>query len=356
MCYIFKSLIANRILKKGDTIAMGTPIFTPYIEIAELEDYAFKAVHVRAPQENRFQYTDDELKKLEDPKVKAFFVVNPGNPTSMAIDGATMKKIVDLVKTKRPDLIILTDDVYGTFVPNFRSLLVELPYNTIGVYSYSKYFGCTGWRLGVIAINEKNILDDMIAKLPAAELEALHKRYIAITLDPPKLKMIDRIVADSRDVALNHTAGLSLPQQVMMTMFSMSELMDTEKVYQKACMDICKRRVDSLLEGLPLDVQPNANFAGYYGTLDFEFWLRKYQGEEMVAWLKKNVHPLDLVYRLAEDHSIVLLNGGGFDAPNWSVRVSFANLADDVYDDIGRAVRAVGRGYVDTFNALKEKK
>ncbi len=67
MCYIFKSLIANRILKKGDTIAMGTPIFTPYIEIAELEDYAFKAVHVRAPQENRFQYTDEELKKLEDP-------------------------------------------------------------------------------------------------------------------------------------------------------------------------------------------------------------------------------------------------------------------------------------------------
>lgn len=50
--------------------------------------------------------------------------------------------------------------------------------------------------------------------------------------------------------------------------------------------------------------------------LDFEFWLRKYQGEEMVTWLKKNVHPLDLVYRLAENHSIVLLNGGGFEAPN----------------------------------------
>ena len=59
--------------------------------------------------------------------------------------------------------------------------------------------------------------------------------------------------------------------------------------------------------------------------------------------------------RLAEDHAIVLLNGGGFDAPNWSVRVSFANLPDDVYDDIGRAVRAVARGYVDTFLALQEK-
>jgi aspartate 4-decarboxylase len=354
MCYIFKSLIANRILKKGDTIAIGTPVFTPYIEIAELEDYAFNAVHIRATQEHRFQYSDEEIKKLEDPKIKAFFVVNPGNPTSMAIDTPTLKKLVDLVKTKRPDLVLLTDDVYGTFVPNFRSLLTELPHNTIGVYSYSKYFGCTGWRLGVIAIHEKNILDDMLAKLPAKELDALDKRYSAITLEPRKLKMIDRLVADSRDVALNHTAGLSLPQQVMMTMFSMSELMDTDKIYQKACMEICHKRVGTLLEGLPLDVQPNPNFAAYYGTIDFEFWLRRYIGEDMVTWLKKNVHPLDLVYRLAEDHSIVLLNGGGFDAPDWSVRVSFANLGDEVYDDIGRAVRAVGRGYVDAFKASQK--
>lgn len=355
MCYIFKSLMANRILKKGDTIAMGTPIFTPYIEIAELEDYAFEAVHIKATQEHRFQYSDEEIAKLEDPKIKAFFVVNPGNPTSMAIDTATLKKLVNLVKTKRPDLILLTDDVYGTFVPGFRSLMCELPYNTIGVYSYSKYFGCTGWRLGVIGINEKNILDDMLAKLPAKELEALDKRYISITLEPRKLKMIDRLVADSRDVALNHTAGLSLPQQVMMTMFSISELMDTEKVYQKACMEICHNRVNTLLEGLPLDLQPNANFAAYYGTIDFEFWLRKYVGEDMVTWLKANVHPLDLVARLAEDHAIVLLNGGGFDAPNWSVRVSFANLPDDAYDDIGRAVRAVGRSYVEMYNATKDK-
>ena len=61
--------------------------------------------------------------------------------------------------------------------------------------------------------------------------------------------------------------------------------------------------------------------------------------------LKKNVHPLDLAFRLAEDHGIVLLNGGGFEAPDWSVRVSFANLDDHVYDDIGAAVRAIARGY-----------
>src|ERR1700758_4297584 len=257
MCYLFKSLKANRLLLPGDTIALGTPIFTPYTEMTHLEDYDLKVVQIKAPQENRFQFTDEEIRKLEDPKIKAFFVVNPANPSGMGLSGETIKKLTNLVKTKRPDLMLLTDDVYGTFVHGFRSLLGELPHNTIGVYSYSKYFGCTGWRLGAIAIHEDNIYDKMIAKLPDAAVKALDKRYGPLTLEPRKLKLIDRIVADSRDVALNHTAGLSLPQQVMMTLFSLSELMDEKKAYQKACLGICKKRVDATIEGLDIDVGPN---------------------------------------------------------------------------------------------------
>src|SRR6185437_12360655 len=231
MCYIFKSLKANRLLQPGDTIALGTPIFTPYVEMTHLEDYDLKVVRIAAPQENRFQYTDDEIKKLEDPRIKAFFVVNPGNPTGMAMSKETIGKIASLVRSKRPDLMLLTDDLYGTFVDDFRSLLGELPQNTIGVYSYSKYFGATGWRLGVIAVHQDNIFDKMISSLPAAAVDVLDKRYGPLTLEPRKLKFIDRIVADSRDVALNHTAGLSLPQQVMMSLFSLCEMMDAEKRY-----------------------------------------------------------------------------------------------------------------------------
>jgi aspartate 4-decarboxylase len=353
MCYIFKSLKANRLLHPGDTIALGTPIFTPYVEMTHLEDYALNMVRIAAPQENRFQFTDAELKKLEDPKIKAFFVVNPGNPTGMALDKETIGKIAHLVKTKRPDLMLLTDDVYGTFVDDFRSLLGELPQNTIGVYSYSKYFGCTGWRLGVIAIHENNIFDKMIAKLPAEDVKALDKRYGALTLEPRKVKFIDRIVADSRDVALNHTAGLSLPQQVMMSLFSLSEMMDSEKRYQAACVDIVKKRFEMMVDGLGLKLDPNPNYDGYYGLIDFEFWARKNIGDDAVEYLKKNIHPLDLAFRLAEDHGIVLLNGGGFEAPNWSLRVSLANLTDESYENIARGVRTIARGYRDAYEASK---
>ena len=249
--------------------------------------------------------------------------------------------------------MLLTDDVYGTFVHDFQSLLGALPQNTIGVYSYSKYFGCTGWRLGVIAIHEHNIFDKMIGELSGADLKALDKRYGPLALEPRKIKFIDRIVADSRDVALNHTAGLSLPQQVMMSLFSLSEMMDTEKKYQTACMEIVNRRAWAMIEGLGLTLQPNPNYDAYYGLIDFEFWARKNIGEEAVEYLKKNVHPLDLAFRLAEDHGIVLLNGGGFEAPDWSLRVSLANLPDEAYEDIARGVRSIARGYRHAFEASK---
>jgi aspartate 4-decarboxylase len=353
MCYIFKSLKAARLLNPGDTIALGVPIFTPYLEMPHLEDYGLNIVNIRAEREDVYQFTEADFKQLEDPKVKAFFLVNPGNPTGVALDAKGIEQLADLVKTKRPDLIILTDDVYGTFVPGFRSLLGALPRNTIGVYSYSKYFGCTGWRLGVIALHQDNVIDEMIAGLPESVKLALDKRYGPLTLTPRAIKFIDRIVADSRDVALNHTAGLSLPQQVMMTMFSLFELMDEGKEYQKACKEIVHHRFRLAVESLGLELKTPASYDAYYGLFDLEYWLKNNVPAEVLDYVRANVHPLDIVFRLAEEHGIVLLNGGGFAAPNWSARVSFANLDDDAYANIGRAVRAVATGYVREYEAAK---
>ncbi len=353
MCYIFKTLKNQRLLNAGDTIALATPIFTPYLELPELEDYSLHHIDVSAEEEDQFQLSDADFEALEDPKVRALFLVNPGNPSSVALHPDTIGRLVELVRTKRPDLMILTDDVYGTFVLNFESLLGHLPRNTIGVYSFSKYFGCTGWRLGVIAVAQENVFDEMIQKHPEETAQAIDRRYVALAPNPRALKFIDRMVADSRDVALNHTAGLSLPQQVMMMLFALVEMMDEAKTYQKACMAICDRRFRNLVDGMGIEAHPGPYYDRYYGLIDFEYWLKKYVGEDVVHWIKANVHPLDIPFKLAQDHGIVLLNGGGFDAPNWSARVSFANLDDPAYANIGRAVRAVARGYVQAYRASK---
>jgi aspartate 4-decarboxylase len=361
MCYIFDSLMLNHLLYRGDSIALGVPTFTPYIEIPHFDRYMFQVVNIDASKELRpdgshtWQYSDAEIDKLADKGIKAFFLVNPSNPPSFAMRKSSMKRLVKLVKTKRPDLIIITDDVYGTFVPGFRSLMAELPQNTICVYSYSKHFGCTGWRLGVVAVHENNIFDRMLAKLPAKDRAVLNRRYSSITLSPEKLKFIDRMVADSRQVALNHTAGLSLPQQIQMALFSLFAVLDTANSYKTLCQLIVRRRYKALWEGLGLTPPPDGDRASYYAELDIMVWAEKFYGADFMKFLRKNYECTDMLFRLAEKSGVVLMHGGGFGGPDWSVRVSLANLPEDTYPKIGQYLREAASGYVEEWKSSQKK-
>jgi aspartate 4-decarboxylase len=361
MCYIFDSLLANRLVQRGDKIALSTPTFTPYLEIPRLDRFSFRVVEIQASEvsdesgRHTWQYPDSEIEKLSDPEIKVVFFVNPSNPPSTAIRQETMDRLSALVGSKRPDLMIVTDDVYGTFVPGFRSLMVDLPQNTIGVYSFSKYFGCTGWRLGVVAIHEDNVFDRKIAQLPAKEQAALNERYGTLTLNPEKLRFIDRMVADSRCVALNHTAGLSTPQQVQMTLFSLFALMDETGAYKRLSQQIVRDRMQALWRGMGVDLPDDPLRADYYTTLDLMVWARRTHSPEFVQFLQEHYHPFDVLFALAERYSTVLLNGSGFEGPEWSVRVSLANLPDEAYAEIGAQLSAIVHGAFEAWQAQARK-
>jgi aspartate 4-decarboxylase len=362
MCYLFDSMMVNGLLRRGDTIALGVPTFQPYIEIPTLDRYKFKVVNIDAGKELRadgthsWQYTDAEIDKLADKRIKVFFLVNPSNPPSYAMRASSMKRLVKLVKTKRPDLMIITDDVYGTFVPGFRSLMADLPHHTIGVYSFSKHFGCTGWRLGVIAVHQDNIFDKKIAKLPAKERAALHHRYHSITMTPDKLKFIDRMVADSREVALNHTAGLSIPQQIQMALFSLFALLDGSDSYKTLCQLIVKRRFNALFEGIGMSMPPDDDRAYYYIEIDLMRWAEERYGSDFAKFLAKNYECTDVLFRLAEKTGVVLMHGGGFGGPDWSVRISLANLREETYPKIGLYLRQTAEDYVKEWRASQTGK
>jgi aspartate 4-decarboxylase len=355
MTYIFNTMRENHLIKAGDTIALGIPIFTPYIEIPRLNDYQLNVVNLEADVENRWQYSKQELDKLRDPKVKAFFLVNPSNPPSVKISDESLEYIADIVK-ERPDLILLTDDVYGTFADDFVSLFALAPKNTILVYSYSKYFGATGWRLGTIATHRDNVLDRLLSELPKDVKKELHHRYESITTEPDKLKFIDRLVADSRTVALNHTAGLSTPQQVQMVLFSLFSLMDTPDAYKNALKRLIRRRKQALYReiGISFD-DDDENKVDYYTILDLEFLGERAYGRDFVDWVIKNTEPSEMLFRLARDARVVLLPGRGFGTQHPSGRVSLANLNESDYVKIGRAIRTLLGEYVDRYNASSGK-
>lgn len=348
MTYLFNSMKENHLIKKGDAIALGMPIFTPYIEIPHLNDYQLVEVEIDAPAENNWQFTKKELDKLLDPKIKAFFLCNPSNPPSVKISDEMLAYIAGIVK-KRPDLIILTDDVYGTFADNFVSLFAMCPYNTILVYSYSKYFGATGWRMGVVATHERNVLDDKIAALPEPLKKELDERYSSITTTPRELKFIDRLVADSRTVALNHTAGLSTPVQVQMVLFSLFCLMDERDNYKNAMKQIVRRRKQALYRelGLPLPHDPNS--VDYYHLLDGEKIIAQLYGPDVAKWAVKKLRPNEALFRIAQQSGVVLLPGKGFGTPHPSGRVSLANLNEYDYANIGKALRDMAADFYEQY-------
>ena len=193
MCYAFDVLKQNFLLNKGDSIAIMVPVFTPYIEIPQLDEFEYDVLNVRADVMDAsgmhtWQYDPQDIEKLKDPKYKMLFVTNPSNPPSYAIDAATVKAIQDVVKAN-PNLMILTDDVYGTFVRGYRSLIADLPFNAISCYSFSKYYGATGWRIAVTAVSQKNVFDKLLSELPDDKKKLLNDRYSSLTLDVPGLKI-----------------------------------------------------------------------------------------------------------------------------------------------------------------------
>lgn len=128
MCYVFDSLQVNRVLRRGDRIALMTPIFTPYLEIPHLERYDFDVVEVSASRGTEggfhtWDHDDAELDKLTDPSVRMVYLVNPSNPPSVALSERALDRIRDIVENRNRDLVIVTDDVYGTFVRGFTSLM-----------------------------------------------------------------------------------------------------------------------------------------------------------------------------------------------------------------------------------------
>jgi aspartate 4-decarboxylase len=300
-------------------------------------EYRFELVEVAQDEATGWRYPASQIDKLLDPRVKAFLAVNPSNPTAVAMDPATVARIGQIARA-RPDLIIITDDVYASFVDGFRSLAAVAPKNTIVLYSFSKYWGATGLRLGVVGLHRSNALDARLAAASGDMLMSARARYHTISTAPEALKLIDRMVADSRAIGLNHTAGLSSPQQVQMALFALSGLLDADQGRKRTARAILRARFERLYRGAEMVPPDDPLDTHYYASLDIPALARTRYGDAFADWLAASFEPIEFVVRLAEERGIVLLDGGGFDAPRMSVRVSLANLPDDAYEPIGRGI------------------
>jgi aspartate 4-decarboxylase len=130
-----------------------------------------------------------------------------------------------------------------------------------------------------------------------------------------------------------------------MALFALFALLDEKGEYKKLTQNIVQERLRLLWEATGFTLAADPLRAGYYAEIDIMLWSRKFYGDDFAAYLKLHADPVDILFRLAEKTSIVLLNGGGFDGPEWSIRVSLANLDTPDYSIIGKAIATMLHEY-----------
>ena len=146
--------LALRLLKKN-VIGLLEPIWGLYHSFSQVLD--LKLIHVRSEFEDFWIPRDDELMKLNDAEIIS--IVNPSNPTGTILPETTVEKIVDIAKSNRS--YIVADELYFDLLfdgARFTSFL-EFDYeNTLSIFSFSKSFAMTGFRVGYVVSPSKELI------------------------------------------------------------------------------------------------------------------------------------------------------------------------------------------------------
>jgi aminotransferase len=141
----------NAIVNPGDVVLVPTPTFSIYT--ADVAIAGGTPIEVDTSASN-FRLTPELLKPYLDKygdRVKAIVVVNPSNPTGVALNQNELNAIADLVRGK--NIFILADEIYSElwYDGEAASITKTLPEQTVLVNGLSKSYAMTGWRVGYLA-------------------------------------------------------------------------------------------------------------------------------------------------------------------------------------------------------------
>ncbi len=141
---IFTSLLT--LCDPGDAILLSDPTWPNYSMMATLQGLEVRYYNLRA--EDGWLPDPDQIEKQITPNCRVLMLVSPSNPTSTVIGAARMRELVEIAR--RHDLWIISDEVYDAITfgkPAFSAYAVD-PDRVISVFSFSKTYAMTGWRVG----------------------------------------------------------------------------------------------------------------------------------------------------------------------------------------------------------------
>lgn len=144
--------------KKGFVLCPN-PFYPPYGRL--IKALGLKVLYYSLTEQNNFIPSLKRIKYLiKSHKISTMIINSPSNPTSIVLPIDLVKEIVDLSHRYGFDLI--SDEAYENFVYEGSYISVgslNKAENTFSIFSFSKTYAMSGWRLGYIVIPKKVIKD-----------------------------------------------------------------------------------------------------------------------------------------------------------------------------------------------------
>ena len=147
----------------GDEILIPEPTYTSYREVIVLA--GCKPIFVPLNEESGWTFELDKYKQLITEKTKAIFYCNPNNPTGTLYSKEQLLGLAALAKEH--NLFLISDEVYKDLIDYDQEQTGESPFSlaevkelrekVIRVFSFSKAYAMTGWRVGYLHSDEKNV-------------------------------------------------------------------------------------------------------------------------------------------------------------------------------------------------------
>lgn len=338
--YLIHSLLMNGVLERGDKVAF----FVPKYSQEKIKTLFYKLeidcifVNYDVFEEGEPERIEQELQVLEDTKIKVLFMVGRSSRFVLEQNQVLNDKIDELLRETNPNLILVPDEMYAPFLKNYKSLYLSYPKNTIVLYSFSKYFGAPGWKLGMIMMSKDNVIDRIIEGSPPEKKAILNKRYQTKQDSSQELSFMERLIIESRLLSDIHLSGISTPQQAQMFLFAMKTLLDENQKYQRELNHLCIRRKKLFLKGLGVK-ETKREPSSYSAKIDVSEWIEYMYGSDIKNLICENYELSDIIYFLSDKKQEVFFGGELPEVKHWSIRLSMINLSDEEYSSFGRSLR-----------------
>ena len=169
------------VIDPGDEVILPTPTYSTHIRQVQLA--SGKPVLVPLIEEEGFCLDIDGIKRAVTPYTKAILFCTPSNPTGSVFPEQDLRKVAEIALEH--DLMVITDEAYEYFVfdawKHFSiASIPEMKKNAISVFTFTKTYAMTGWRIGYLHANEELIPQITKVHIPFSICAPVVSQYAAL--------------------------------------------------------------------------------------------------------------------------------------------------------------------------------